>query len=639
MTDQTDLQVRHSRKTRTVTPVALSLLCGIIALLSPTAKAETTKTVWNPFTGRLDFITSLNGLNWPTTGSGCLQLSGGVLSYTSCSGGGGISGQINNANQNDIPYYSVAGSSNVLSGNDSFTWNGSTVSVSAWFNMPRGSTISVYGIFQASGSVGNVGQILASNGPGQPPTFIDPVVSQTTDSNLNASVSIKGSSNTVQVTGTPSVTSTYTVVTDTWNVNVNIAGGSIANTGFNVNNTPAVTQSGGPWTVIQTTSGANASTMTVIINGQPTIANTGFNVNNTPAVTQSGGPWTVIQTTSGANASTMTVIINGQPTIANTGFNVNNAPTVVQSTAATNGSTIAVTNAVGTQLTVVSTGIPVTFTTPYSIYVATVSALISGSSNTVSFGGIGQPVTSTYTVVTDTWNVPVQVLNSTVGVQGIFADNGVAAGTNRETTAPSIYQTDYLNGTAATQGRNGALSQGTDGLLWTATLPAMRPASYSASTITVTIAASPTDIAALCGNANNTVLLYNIRASCNQTTAGTILLSVAKRSSGYTGAWSTMTAAPQDSNYSAVQSTAVFFTANPTVGTLLGYLDDYRLFCPPSTTSSPNDIYISPADWRMKPIVLRGSSQCVGLNLQSNTVTGGAFAVTFSWMEVKTITP
>lgn len=222
---------------------------------------------------------------------------------------------------------------------------------------------------------------------------------------------------------------------------------------------------------------------------------------------------------------------------------------------------------------------------------------------------------------------------------GTLSDNGAAAGTNRAGTLPGIYQTDYLNGTAATQGRNSALTQGTDGLVWSANLPAMRPTSYSASTNTISVAATASDIAALCGNANNTVLLYAIRASCTQTTAGNATLTIVKRSSAYAGAWSTMTTVPQDSNYAAVQSTAVFFTANPTLGTLLGHLDNYNLGCMAPATATPNDIYISPADWRMKPIVLRGATQCVGLNLEAKTVTGGAFTATFEWIETKTIVP
>lgn len=52
-----------------------------------------------------------------------------------------------------------------------------------------------------AGGVGNLGQVLASQGAGQPPVFIDPIVSQATASNLNASCYINGSSNTVQVAG------------------------------------------------------------------------------------------------------------------------------------------------------------------------------------------------------------------------------------------------------------------------------------------------------------------------------------------------------------------------------------------------------------------------------------------------------
>lgn len=231
------------------------------------------------------------------------------------------------------------------------------------------------------------------------------------------------------------------------------------------------------------------------------------------------------------------------------------------------------------------------------------------------------------------------ITSGNLNIAGVLADNGAAAGTNRLGITPSIYQTDYLNGTAATQGRNGALSQGTDGLLWTASLPAMRPESYSASTNTITSATAATDIAALCGNANNTVLLYSLRVSCTQTTAGNVPVTIVKRSSGYTGTWSTMTATPQDSNYGVVQSTAIFFTANPTVGTLVGHLDNYKLGCMASASASANDIYISPADWRNKPIVLRGSSQCVAVNLEATTVTGGSFTTTFSWIETSTITP
>ena len=231
------------------------------------------------------------------------------------------------------------------------------------------------------------------------------------------------------------------------------------------------------------------------------------------------------------------------------------------------------------------------------------------------------------------------ITGSTVVATATFGDNGVAATTNRMPTLPTIYQTGYLNGTAATQGRNGAASQGTDGLLWTATLPAMRPASYSASTGTIASAASATDITEICGNASNTVLLYSMRVSCTETTAGNVSINIQKRSTADTGVFSTMTVVAQDSNYAAGVSSATWETANPTVGTLVGNLDSYKLGCMATGTATPNDIYISPADWRMKPIVLRGTAQCVAVNLGGVTVSGGSFTVTYSWIETPTITP
>lgn len=230
-----------------------------------------------------------------------------------------------------------------------------------------------------------------------------------------------------------------------------------------------------------------------------------------------------------------------------------------------------------------------------------------------------------------------------VQVVGSLSDNGAASATNRAGVLPSIYQNNYLNGTAATQGRNGALSQGTDGLLWTASLPAIRPASFSASTGTIIPATSATHIAAICGNPTNTVLVYGLRVSCTQTTAGNVGIGIVKTSSTFAGAYTTMTVTADDSNMNVAVSSAIWLQVNPTnpgLGTgNLFFLDNYKLGCMAAATASPDDMYISPADWRMKPIVLRGVSQCVAVNLLSTTVTGGSFAVTFDWMETTTISP
>lgn len=224
-------------------------------------------------------------------------------------------------------------------------------------------------------------------------------------------------------------------------------------------------------------------------------------------------------------------------------------------------------------------------------------------------------------------------------VIGTLSDNGQAAATNRVGTTPGEYQTDYANGVAGTQGRDSAQDHGTDGLLWTAALPSFRPASYTASTGTITSAATATDIAAKCGDATNTVVLYGVRIACTQTTAGIVSVNLIKRSTGYTGVFSTMTPVSDDSTYGLSVSSAIWFLANPTVGTFAGNLDSAKLGCMATGTTSPNDIYMSPPDWRMKPIILRQANDCVAVNLNSTTITGGSFSVGFSYIETKSITP
>jgi hypothetical protein len=232
------------------------------------------------------------------------------------------------------------------------------------------------------------------------------------------------------------------------------------------------------------------------------------------------------------------------------------------------------------------------------------------------------------------------VTDGTAGVQAIgghFADNGVAASTDRSNQNTGIYQTDYANGTAATQGRNAATEVGTDGLLWTAQLPAIRPASYHANANFA--ASSTTDNAVMPGNATNTVLVTKIMVSCTQTTAGITLMKILKRSTADTsGTSAAITAVPDDSNYAAASSAPLSYTGTgPTVGTLVGNVDEYYLGCLAAGTATPNDIYV--LNLRQKPIVLRGTAQQLAVNFNNAALTGGNLNVTFEWIETKTILP
>ena len=265
----------------------------------------------------------------------------------------------------------------------------------------------------------------------------------------------------------------------------------------------------------------------------------------------------------------------------------------------------------------------------------------NASTNVTQFGGTN---ISTGTGASGT-GIPRVTVSNDSSLTGTLSNNGATAASNRIGTLPGIAQTDYNNGTAATQGRDVAPNVGTDGLLWTASLPAMRPASYHSST-QLTAIGTGTDIAVMPGNATNTVLLTGIRFTCVQTTAGIINLSILKRSTADTaGTTQAMTTVPDDSNYSAASSPPVAYTAPPTKGTLVGALDIARVGCLAAATASPNDIYISPSNWRMKPIVLRGTAQQVAVNVATpidgagTAIAGSIINVTFEWIETKTITP
>jgi len=157
--------------------------------------------------------------------------------------------------------------------------------------------------------------------------------------------------------------------------------------------------------------------------------------------------------------------------------------------------------------------------------------------------------------------------------------------------------------------------------------------SYHASTLGLTVAASATDIAVLPGNATNKVILYKIKVSCTQTTAGIVAIQVIKRSTADTaGTSANMTVVPDYSSYAAGISVPKTYTVNPTTGTLVGNLDSNHFGCGQSTTTS-DDLYLFNPP---KPIILNGTAEMVVVNLNGVTVTGGSFDITFEYAETTT---
>lgn len=108
----------------------LSRALTVLALLPALAHSYIYKPVLNTQTGRPDLVTPLStstiqaGTNVTVSTN-----SDGSITIGSSGGGSGPNGQINTSAQNNVGFYSVVGTSNVISGNSAFTFNGTTVTL------------------------------------------------------------------------------------------------------------------------------------------------------------------------------------------------------------------------------------------------------------------------------------------------------------------------------------------------------------------------------------------------------------------------------------------------------------------------------------------------------------------------------
>ncbi len=162
---------------------------------------------------------------------------------------------------------------------------------------------------------------------------------------------------------------------------------------------------------------------------------------------------------------------------------------------------------------------------------------------------------------------------------------------------------------------------------------------YSASTINnFAPAASPQDICTLSGSATKTIRVTKISFSATQTTGGYENVFLLRRSTLDTGGTSTtMVAMPYDSADAAPTAVGRYYTANPTTGTLVGVIRAIRTYMAAtgSTSGTSGDgsvafeFNVPPA----RPLVLRGATQMIALNLGGVAISGGSVQCFFEWTE------
>jgi hypothetical protein len=172
--------------------------------------------------------------------------------------------------------------------------------------------------------------------------------------------------------------------------------------------------------------------------------------------------------------------------------------------------------------------------------------------------------------------------------------------------------------------------------LYTATVPATQPPSYHATTGATGFAAvntAATDIFTIGGSstAGVAILVTRLQVSCTQTTAGIIGLQVIKRSTA-DSAGTNITETPDDSKFGASGATVAQYTANPTVGTAVGNgVDAVQIGCLAAGTAAANDMYLNILP---KPIILRGITEQLAINLNGQSLTGNKFTITVEYMAI-----
>lgn len=159
-------------------------------------------------------------------------------------------------------------------------------------------------------------------------------------------------------------------------------------------------------------------------------------------------------------------------------------------------------------------------------------------------------------------------------------------------------------------------------------------ATYSAAIISSTLGTLATDFFTITGSATKLIRVTEISVAF--TGGGTIVSAqLLKRSTANSGGTSSLlTATPHDTNDTASTATVRVYTANPTVGTLVGVMRADKTDSPLlSSTTNPNGIVYTFGTRPSRAVVLRGINQVLAFNLNGVTLSGGAVSCYVEWTE------
>jgi hypothetical protein len=158
---------------------------------------------------------------------------------------------------------------------------------------------------------------------------------------------------------------------------------------------------------------------------------------------------------------------------------------------------------------------------------------------------------------------------------------------------------------------------------------------YSAAITGLVFAASATDIFTITGSASKLVKVTRISFSGTQTTESTRDVRLAKRSTANTvGTSSAPTAVPHDSADPPATATVLAYTANPTLGTLVGIFRSQKVYMSSGTAANDADEEVWEYGARnAKAGVLRGIAEVIGVNMNGVTSSGNNCDLSVEWTE------
>lgn len=159
-------------------------------------------------------------------------------------------------------------------------------------------------------------------------------------------------------------------------------------------------------------------------------------------------------------------------------------------------------------------------------------------------------------------------------------------------------------------------------------------ATYSASTLRLVTAALATDIFTITGSATKIIKIKKIRITATRSGNTTTDIALIKRSTANTGGTSAVEASvPHDSASAAATAVVRSYTANPTVGTPVGTIRTQKQFINVIATRTSDVIEWNFGQDTSQPIVLRGVTQVLAINLLGVTVTTPSFDIFVEYTE------